>query len=200
MITKDKTIETTLAHEFWCCRRELNTFLYYSEIQKRPTKENELIVFTSYGNFLRHLYSFYEGIIIEKNSNLVEGLSTKSKNEKISKLLTQEVKKLARNKKNRINAGYELDSNEINFTNQDSVDLDFGNQFRFIRNRFSHVNAKRINKEEITLSEFYKKYNLYIMLLFESSNFTWSIKNLENYNWLEIETFTKEITAHDTNQ
>ena len=192
---KEKIVEITLAHEFWCCRRELNTFIYYSEIEKHKSKENELVIFTSYGNFLRHLYSFYEGVIVKRNSVLLQGIKPKDINEKISELLTQEVRKLARNKKARITSGYELDSNEIDFTDQDSVDLDFGNQFRFLRNRFSHVNTKRISAEEITLSEFYKKYHLYVMSLFESSNFTWSIKNLENYNWLEIENFTKEINA-----
>lgn len=195
-MNKDKIIETTLAHEFWCCKRELQTFIYYTKIEKKDSKENQLIAFTAYGSFLRHLYSFYEGIITERNSNLLEGAKNKKEiNERISELITQEVRKLARNKKARINAGYELYKHEINFTNQDFVDLNFGNQFRFLRNRFSHINVKRITADEISLSEFYHNYHVYVMLLFEASNFTWNIKNLENYNWLEIENFTKEISA-----
>jgi hypothetical protein len=189
----NKDIEITLVHEFWSSRKEFFAFIYFSSIyiSTQSDKEIQLLAFSSYGNFLRHLYSFYEGIIINRNKNLLKG-NEESEGERISKILNEEVEKLIRNKI--LVLEQEQKENLIELTNLKNtiVPLEFGKHFRQIRNRFSHINSKRVSKCEITLDDFYNLYHKFVLLLYESPLFSWNIKSIENYNWAEIEKFMKK--------
>lgn len=157
------------------------------------TKQINILAFTSYGNFLRHLYSFYEGIIKEKNENLLRGLKKDKIGIEISELLTKEVKKLIRNKRFVYENNPLFNIREIASLNEDDVPENFGTHFRYIRNRFSHIDGKRVKDNEISMSEFYKLYHKYVLLLFDSASSTWSIKE-EEYDFLEVEHFMSEIS------
>ena len=186
----NKIIETTLIHEFWCCKREYLIFISSVKLlnSTNSKKEFKIIAFTSYGNFLRHLYVFYEGIIQIHNKNLIKPANEKQ-GEQISLLLTEEVRKLIRNKKYALQEYSQLNIEEIIFPQESEVSQEFGTYLRQIRNRFSHINTKRIHDKEISLADFYKLYHKYVLLLFESAAFTWEIEAIDKYDWLEIENF-----------
>ena len=190
--TDKQNLDATLIHELWCCRREFDSFINYSALlifNKSINKEDRVLAFTSYGNFIRHLYSFYEGVILHKNADLLKKYSGNKESEKKDEILNDEVKKLIRNKVMRYKAKPELNIREIEHLTKTDVPLDFGKHFRLMRNRFSHVDEKRVNKEEISLTEFFDLYHKYLILLLESSSFSWGKEVIENTNLAEIENF-----------
>lgn len=192
---KNNEIETTLVHEFLLCKQEFHAFYYYAAILKiKPDeKKYRIEAFTRYGNFLRHLYSFYEGQIKHKNKELIKGIPDNKLGEKISEIISNEVIKIIKRNQLIYSNNLALNKREIECFNDSEISIDFGNNLRYIRNRFSHISAKRVNKEDMTLSEFYNKYHKYVMLLFETAAFTWDMNenSIEEYDWLEIDNFMK---------
>jgi hypothetical protein len=197
MLPMNQDIDLTLIHERWCCKREFDSFLDYSAkiiVGVDKTKKAKIAVFTAYGNFLRHLFSFYEGILIYKNPKLFKDYKTvKSRNERVNQLLGWEVDKLIRNKE----AYYKragLNMRELAHLKKDKDLSLFGVHLRQMRNRFSHINEKRVGKQkdDITLSDFFFKYHHYILLL-NATSATWDIKSEEEFNWAEIESFIQNI-------
>jgi hypothetical protein len=180
MTRQRKDIETILVHEFWCCKRELENFNNaLSSINN--SKETKLIAFTFYGNFIRNLYSFYEGIIESKNKKLLSKCKNKFEiGQRISELLTMEIAKFMKN-----NPSYSFEINK-----------DFGLHFRQIRNRFSHAKPERVREDEIDLSKFYNLYHQYVLMLFDRASLSWNIEKIESYDWLEIENFMNETLTN----
>lgn len=186
---KDKKAETTLVHEFWCCKKELNSFLYSESLLLSGMGKDEIRIacFTSYGNYLRHLYSFFEGIIEQRNSELLIDIPRKKHGEAISKLLTAEVKKLIRNK-------LVVLSRNSN-TAAPAIDEKFGSYMRHFRNWFSHTDCRRTGDGHISLFEFYQKFHYFTLVLFESADFTWSVKS--NYDWEMVRDFSEGLINRD---
>jgi hypothetical protein len=187
----DKNVEVTLAHEFWCCKREFNQFMKAIEqmLTVGSSKEVRLEAFTAYGNFIRLFYSFYEGIIKHRNPELLRGVKEKMVGPEISQLLYLEVKKLIRNRVAVYKGRSDLDHRDI----QDLVEADvpkaFGTDFRQMRNRFAHPIASRVEPGDMTLFEFFKRYHKYMLLMYWSCEFTWNISNADKYDWKEIDNF-----------
>ncbi|NVM64167.1 hypothetical protein FHW88_002495 [Mucilaginibacter sp. SG538B] len=188
---EDRSIPVTLSHEFWCCKQQLHQFGSSASLllMANNNKEMRLAAFTAYGNFIRHLYAFYEGVIKYRNADQLEGAKGAAIGPKISNLLFKEVKKLIRNKRMVYNARPELDKREIQHLIESEVPADFGKDFRQMRNRFSHPAISRVNKSQITLQEFYVRYHKYMLLLYYTCAFSWDIKNPDVYDWQEIDCF-----------
>lgn len=184
---KAKNIELTLVHEFWCCKKELSNFLFYKNLLSTGDENNETKIscFTSYGNYLRHLYCFCEGIIKEKNKSLIKGLDKYQIGIRISELLTNEVKKLISNKLIVLTNG--------KYCDEPNVSEEFGSHLRLFRNWFSHVDNRRIEEPQIDLFQFYKKFHCFTLILFESADFSWSTKS--NYDWYKIKDFSENIKS-----
>ncbi len=195
-MNEDKDIEVTLSHEFWCCKREFDAFTYYGTflLVSDSKKEIRLAAFTAYGNFIRHLYSFYEGIIKHRNTDLLEGKSNVIAN-KISELMSDEVRKLIRNKALVYQSRQELDSREMKYLVESEVPDQFGVDFRQMRNRFSHSIPSRVNMSQITLDEFYNRYHRYMLLLLEACSFSWTVKDTNSFDWQEIDRFLNVLKS-----
>jgi len=198
MKAAEKEILTTLAHEFWCCKREFENFISSSSLaitQANCPKEIKLTAFTSYGNFIRHLFCFYEGIITERHSNLLVGCKNQKEiGEKISNVINDEVRKLIRNKINLVQSTPNYQSRDLLEFKINEFPLEFGTHFRQFRNRFSHPNPKRVIATDLSLMDFFIRYHKYILLLFETANFSWGTeKYIESYDWLEIENFMSHV-------
>jgi len=193
-----KDIEVALSHEFWCCQREFESFVHHAVLLFSMDNEKNVRIqaFTAYGNFIRHLYTFYEGMIKYRNANLLDGAKGQAIGKKISKLMNEEVKKLIRNKALVYNSSPELDSREMMNLVESEVPEQFGTDFRQMRNRFSHAATSRINRKEVTLSDFYNRYHRYMMLLYQTCSFTWNIEKVDQYDWLEIDNFLKVIKSN----
>ena len=98
--------------------------------------------------------------------------------------------------------------NNLNFyrplesvTNKDyptSIPSEFGKEFRTIRNRISHTDYRRmqpeVEKEEISISEFYLKYNFIIHKLLSHPQFAWGGKHFhEGYEWQPVSEFATTL-------
>lgn len=195
----NRDIEVTLSHEFWCCKKAFESFAHHATILliTENKKEVRLEAFTSYGNFIRHLYVFYEGVIKYRNADMLDGAKTPAAiGKKMSELMSDEVRKLIRNKALVYKSRPELDSREMQYLVESEVPDAFGVDFRRMRNRFSHSATSRINQKEITLDEFFKRYHRYMLLLYQTCAFSWTIKNVERYDWLEIDSFFNTVQSN----
>lgn len=188
---EDRSIPVTLSHEFWCCKQQLHQFGESVSLllTDNDNKEMRLAAFTAYGNFIRHLYAFYEGVIKYRNADQLEGAKGAAIGLKISHLLFEETKKLIRNQRMVHDAKPELDKMGIQHLLESEVPADFGKDFRQMRNRFSHPSISRVNKTQITLQEFYVRYHKYMLLLYYTCTFSWDIKKPDLYDWQEIDGF-----------
>lgn len=195
----NRDIEVALSHEFWCCKRSFDTFAHSATmlLVTESKKEMRLEAFTAYGNFIRHLYAFYEGVIKYRNVELLEGANGAAAiGKKMSGLMSEEVRKLIRNKALAYQSRPELDSREMQYLVESEVPDSFGIDFRQMRNRFSHSAISRVNKKELTLDDFFKRYHRYMLLLYQTCAFSWDIKKVEEYDWREIDSFFNTVKSN----
>lgn len=75
----------------------------------------------------------------------------------------------------------------------------FGTHFRQVRNINSHVDFKRSNGEIIPLSDFYSRYHFYIYSLFNYPGWLWEVKDIEQYDFKDIERFNLSVSSHHKN-
>lgn len=102
----------------------------------------------------------------------------------------KEAEKLMAIRRMRIENGYAPKyENSISYY-QIPVPHTFPKAFREIRNRRNHIKPQRASRlDQNSLSEFFRKYHRFIILLFEEAAWLWSIKDEESQDWGEIEDF-----------
>lgn len=199
----ENSLNITLAHEFYRCTESYKKFIFSSlNLNHRETLKKEKIeCYNNYVDFLSHLYEFYSYFIKNELKNnrdntykIYEIDQSIPKHEKHDILLNFEMKKLLRNRKNRIindykdNLGWSIEFYEKEFNNN------FAKHFRFIRNRRNHVDYKRASNEfDISLTDFYKLYHKYVLIMFHETIWLWKV-DVENFKWESIEEFIIEIS------
>ena len=73
---------------------------------------------------------------------------------------------------------------------QIEVPDEFGVQFRKIRNRTTYATTKRsFPGADFSRIEFYVKFHRFAYLLYFSSQWLWTVKDIEGYDWMAIEQF-----------
>lgn len=186
-------VSKTMQHELWSCKMQYQAFHFYKTYLTTHTRDPQwkALIFTAYGNFLRHLYSFYEAGITRLNADLLKKQG-KKETDAINHLLNEEVRKLIRNRR------LASDSPRVEFVesikglDENNVDEEFGKHLYQIRHYFSHTDPRRSTDNPVSLSLFYKKYHNYAHLLFESILFSWdSPKGLSNP---EIDKFAETVS------
>lgn len=173
---------TTLIHELMLAREEYAIFKYFKHLTERENNViNDLNCYRAYSEFIRHIYEYYLGIFHWND------LSTK-------KLTHDIADKRMNDAANRV-INFSRHRKVIEYPDwPKSIQEEFGKDFRTIRNRSSHTDYRRALKlSEITLADFYQKYNRYIDLLFEHACFAWTPKDLDAQNWHDIGNFGKVI-------
>ncbi len=196
---KQALVTKALAHEFYRCTDSFISFNYYLDRKDLKSKRNRILCYNSYVDFLAHLYEFYIKII-EKSSIFQEtgiyenypSFEDIGNLKKTDIILAEEVAKLMRNRKNRIVHGYKDNLGlDISFYDQ-KVPKEFGEHFRFTRNRRNHVDRKHVIDSEISLTDFYRKYHDFVVILFKEAFWVWDISD-DNFDLKEIESFATEI-------
>jgi hypothetical protein len=190
-------VSKSMQHELWSCKMQYETFHFYKTYLTTHGRDPhwKALIFTAYGNFLRHLYSFYEASIKKMNKDLLDRTKTEQKmdtSDAINYLLSQEVCKLIRNRR------LAIESEDVEFVetmpglDENNVDKEFGFHLCQIRHYFSHTyDSRRLKDNPVSLSRFYKKYQHFAHLLFESPLLAWdSPKGLNNP---EIDRFIEEL-------
>ncbi len=197
----DKLQNITLVHEFYRCSKAFKKFCNLTVyLKSNPTKTDLIDCYNSYVDFLSHLYEFYLYFIkYELKSNKAKNyeildLNDKMRDhEKFDKFLNYELKKLLRNRKNRMLNGLEDTlAMRMEFYNEKFPEK-FAEHFRYIRNRRNHTDYKRASDDhEISLKVFFKLYHGYILILYTEARFLWEV-DVEKYEWNSIQEFAIEI-------
>lgn len=197
----DQLQSITLVHEFYRCSKAFKDFCNRAiYLKSNPTNSDRIDCYNSYVDFLSHLYEFYSFFLKyelkknkSKNYEILDLNDNMKDHEKLDKFLTYELKKLLRNRKNRILNGSEDNlAMRIEFYNKKYPEK-FAEHFRFIRNRRNHTDFRRASDDhDISLKDFFKLYHGYILILYTESRWQWEI-DVEKYEWKGIQEFATEI-------
>ena len=197
----DKLQNITLTHEFYRCTKAFENFCTQAVyLKSNPTKSDRIDCYNSYVDFLSHLYEFYSYFIKNELKNNksrtyeIHGLNNQMQDhEKHDTILNNELKKLLRNRKNRILNGCEDNVlKTVDFYDETFPDK-FAKHFRYIRNRRNHSDFKRAsNNHDISLKEFFNLYHKYILIMYYETKWLWGV-DIEKYEWKAIEEFATEI-------
>ena len=185
----DKLLNITLTHEFYRCSKAFENFCNQAVyLKSNPSKSDRIDCYNSYVDFLSHLYEFYSSFIKNELKN------NKSKTYEMHDIiLNNELKKLLRNRKNRIVNGFEDNlTKTLDFYNRDFPEK-FAEHFRYIRNRRNHSDYRRASdNHDISLKDFFNLYHSYILIMYHETKWLWSV-DIEKYEWNGIEEFATEI-------
>ena len=180
-INKIDEIAPTL-YEFNLLKQKYDCFNILRSLMVSDNNNDNLKIgaYTYYLEFLSSLYEFYIA------SGIRQGAINGKNYKKNDSLITQEVEKLIK---------------FIQINDSEPVSADFAKQFRLIRNFNSHKSSKKISATP-SISEFYRKYHKYIMILMEPPLFSW---NHPTVLWDDINQFSKFVLScslrshHNTN-
>lgn len=197
----DKLLNITLTHEFYRCTKAFENFCNQAVyLKSNPTKSDRIDCYNSYVDFLSHLYEFYSSFIkneLKKNKSKTYEIhnlyNVKEQHEMHDIILNDELKKLLRNRKNRIANGFEDNlTKTLDFYNHDFPEK-FAEHFRYIRNRRNHSDYRRASdNHDISLKDFFNLYHSYILIMYHETKWLWSV-DIEKYEWNGIEEFATEI-------
>lgn len=183
----DNTLATVLLHEFSLCKDSFEEFSYLAGLNIIGEQDKIITIrcHDAYSRFLNHLYEFYVGCI-KRDQNSLKKLDHKL----LDKILNSEVRKLLLNKIHAIENGYAPSWENHISVYQVEVPEDFGEQFRFIRNRTAHVSIMRANPNpDLSLADFYNQYHSFVCLLYNAAQWLWITENIEKHDWKAIEEF-----------
>jgi hypothetical protein len=186
----DKHLTNAIAHEYLKCKDCFDLFVFNESLRiTNQTKQIRLRSYNLYSEFLLHLYEFYYGCFKRDKRSTSDIPHTN-----LDQLFNFEAQKAINITTERILNGRALGwENDLSYY-QVIVPEDFGMHFRWIRNRHSHVDHKRSSGEEISLSEFYRKYHKFIYQLFSFASWIWEIEDIEKHDFQSIEDFETAIS------
>jgi len=167
----DTQLCAALVHEMLRCQEAFQRFSHYAgqNIMGDRSKGTVVKSHNAYADFLRHLYEFYGGCFRRDRRT-----DDEIKAADLDLLLNAEVSKLLRRKCHSIRQGLGSEWENSISVYELPVPADFAMQFRRLRNENSHASARRVAPAGgMTLLGFYKKYNLFVHLLFESAQSMW---------------------------
>ncbi|WP_260676137.1 hypothetical protein [Parageobacillus genomosp. 1] len=193
----DQLAVKVIIHEFSRCTIAFNTFINLSPKNHKelenPNTEISLLRYNAYALFVQHLYEYFVGCIKRDSQNTKD-----IKGEEIDILINAEVEKILRNWRLAIDNGYAPPWANHRSYYEDTCPPEFGKDFRNIRNSLSHADYRRIHGgNRITLSEFYKKYHKYAMLLYQNGLEWWSIQKFDKIELGDITAFSRLIYQKD---
>jgi hypothetical protein len=186
---KNIAFRTVLAHELRRAKNSFDEYILTLISQEIENKELAIKRYELYIDFVAHLYEFYKGC-----AELDDRIPDKIDYIKLDSILTAEAELHLHMARERIDKGYAPVWENIRSYYDVKVPDDFGKHWRYIRNRRNHVSEKRFTGDDISLSEFHEKYHQFIFMLFESPQWVWTVKDVEFYDWGDIEKFNSIVT------
>lgn len=193
-LQRDDATRATLVHELYLASERFEEFKRLSLIGQ-PTLRNKQIkirTYNAYSWFLHHLYEFWVAIVKWRLPK-----SSWNDSDKRDAILTREAADAVQRKilvlSKASPAGWEALVRDV----ENSVDSKFGKNFRIMRNRTAHAlkESARTSNGELSLSDFVARYHHALLCLFETAKFSWSVRDIESFDWLEIEAFAIAAVA-----
>lgn len=189
----DEALKATMVHELFLCSERISEFkmLAYADLSSRRLKAWKVRRHDAYSQFLHHLYEFWVAAA-QRNA-----LNTKSlRFDVLDELLTFEARKAIKSRRDAMEhfkpTGWDQSIELLR-----AVDDDFGKHFRLVRNRTAHASHRRAQSDGDgpTLGQFFIRYHYVVAVLFETAKFAWTVKDVEEYDWMEIEAFDAAVAA-----
>jgi hypothetical protein len=188
----DVALKATMVHELFLCSERLADFkglalVTGATVQRKYWKIKR---HDAYSQFIHHLYEFWVAAA-KRDAKSTESLRF----DVLDELLTFEAKKAIKNRHQAIE--YFKPSGWVGLVERfKDVDDDFGKHFRLVRNRTAHASHRRAqsNGDDLTLGEFFIRFHQAVAILFETAKFTWTVKDIEAFEWLEIEAFDAAVS------
>lgn len=172
----DSQVVKVIVHEFSRCTLAFNSFIHLGpknsdEIKNQNTKI-KLLRYNSYELFVQHLYEYFVACLKRSKRSTKE-----IPYETIDKLINFEVDKILGIWREGIDKGLAPSWANHRSYYEDKCPEDFSSDFRQIRNSLGHADFRRIHGgNRITLTQFYKKYHKYAILLYDNGHEWWSIE------------------------
>lgn len=187
----DRHLVKVIVHEFSRCRLAFDQFIRLRDIKYNNNlvtdRKLDLMTYNAYSLFIQHLYEYFKGCVTrgrKETGNIPPEI--------IDGLVNNEVNKILRNWRNAIDNNYSPQWANARSYYEDSCPDKFGTDFRNIRNNVAHVDYRRIEGgNRITLTEFYKNYHKYIILLYDNGRKFWDIQEFEDLDFGDITSFNK---------
>lgn len=184
----DEATKAALAHELYLATERFSEFVLLSRIDQRSvrTKQVKIQCHDAYSRFLHHLYEFWLGIVRWKTPKSCWGDAGKR-----DAVITKEAGNAIRRKilvlRETAPPGWEEQVRRL----EGSIDSDFAKHFRLVRNRTAHALYQRArpSADDLTLGDFFLSYHHAVLCLFETAKFAWTVRDIESFNWMEIEAF-----------
>lgn len=189
----DEALKATMVHELFICSDSIAEFkmLAFADDSTRRSKAWKIRRHDAYSQFIHHLYEFW--VAAAKR----DALNTNSvRFDVLDELLTFEARKAMKNRRNAMEylkpAGWDVTIGLFK-----EVDDDFGRYFRLVRNRTAHASHRRAQSsiDDITLGEFFIRFHHAVAMLFETAKFAWTVANVEDFEWMEIEMFDSAVST-----
>lgn len=175
----------TLGQELFSASDSFQTFSECMRLfQSNSCRFLEVRAYLSYSNMLRSLYEYYVGIF-KLNDGNTRSLAPDTVDERMNKTA-----------RNLINFYRPIES-VLNPNYPNSVPIEFGREFRTIRNRISHADHRRMQAEsersEISVAEFFQKYHFFIHKMISHPQFSWDGEKYAGYEWAPVSEFTQVL-------
>ncbi|URJ58877.3 MULTISPECIES: hypothetical protein [Paenibacillus] len=187
----DRHLVSVIVHEFSRCELAFDQFIKLRGIKHKGDlvfdNKIDLMTYNAYSLFIQHLYEYFKGCVTRSREN-TGNISF----EVIDSLMNREVNKILKNWRDAIDNNYAPKWANDRSYYEDVCPENFGRDFRNIRNNVAHVDFRRINGgSRITLTQFYKDYHKYAILLFYNGRDYWSISDYGDLDFGDITSFNK---------
>lgn len=191
----DKALVQVIIHEFLRCELAFNQFIslgwWSNNLDTSEVTKINMLRYNSYALFIQHLYEYLVACFKRDRLN-----TSDIKSFELDKLINFEVNKILENWITAIDNGFAPKWANNRSYYDDVCPEEFGRDFRTIRNSLSHADYRRIQGiDRITLSDFFKKYHKYVILLFQNAKYWWSIRDFSNIDLGDVTAFNKEIES-----
>lgn len=188
----DRQLCNSIMHEFSRCEIAFMQFLDLQGeyiLQNVGTNEHSLMTYNSYALFIQHLYEFFVGCKrrdLKKLGHL--------DHEIIDSYLNSEVDRILCNWVFMIDKNIAPTWSNCRDYYVDTCPVNFGRDFRQVRNSVAHTDPRRIkSNRRILLSEFFTQYHKYVMLLYYSGRDWWSIRSIDDIDLGDVTNFNRAI-------
>ncbi len=184
-----------LQHEALRCEEAFKAFEAFAtqSIMVGESRTLAFRMYNSYARFVHHLYEFMVGAFVREHNDTSVAMG-KDAYLVHEKYIAGHAQRIVNNRRESIKNGTAPSWENALSAYPESIPTDFVRDFRLCRNKASgHVKHERT---ELSLSDFYDRYHLYLYLLYSDILGWWTLSNKEFSDLKEITAFSVIVREH----